>query len=439
VDELDSGSGFGKGYDYPPSRAERVTTWLGARGKSVAQAILRAMLGSIGGIDAALHASRHRPPLSPATFHPERILVIRTDLIGDLVLTLPAIHALRRAYPDARIDLVALPSSAGIVRGHPDIDTIYTCEMGDWVRALISREARAKVGPTLHALRANHYDLAISVCGDWASIVAWLTGARRRVGFAGEAYAHLLTDPVPGRRYDLGRHEVEYGLLLAEHAAVGGIVDPIGSASRRPHLYPSVTDRAAITRILTEAGITPGQRLVALHAGARNGQAKRWPLPAWARLADRLQDADEDVAIILIGGPADKPLAQAVLRRMKQPARAIDLTGTTSLPELAALLAICAVVVTGDSGPLHIAEAVGTRIVALHGPTDPAQSGPCGPDAIVLRHPVHCMPCYDSRAMAECRYGNPLCMKGITPADVLAATRRQLHAIHEAEHPNPDA
>ena len=423
--DLMNGSGFGKGYDFPPSRFERQRASVLTKVKGVAQRVLRAILGTIGQCDAWLHAAQSRPPLDPATFHPQHILVIRTDLLGDVVLTLPTVHALRRAYPLAHIDMVVLPANAAIMHDQPEIDHVITCDPNAWIGGIFNVTERFKMRATIAELRAAKYDLAVSVCGDWASIIARLSGARRRVGFTGEAYAHFLTDPVPGRRFELHQHETGYGLLLATKA--GGIVDPSGSPTRQPRLEVSESARQSIHTLLMESGIRPGQPIIALHAGSGNGQAKRWPLPSWARLADLLL-AHEDAAIVLIGAPGDKLLAQAVLKRMRQPARAIDLTGKTKLPELCALLAACAVVVTGDSGPLHIAEAVGARVVAIHGPTDPAQSGPSNPATIVVWHQIWCAPCYDSRATAECRFGNPICMKGISPAEVLAATQTQLHA-----------
>jgi lipopolysaccharide heptosyltransferase II len=163
--------------------------------------------------------------------------------------------------------------------------------------------------------------------------------------------------------------------------------------------------------------------IVALHAGARNGQAKRWPPAHLATLADRLI-AQLDALVVLTGAPSEAPLAREVLGHCTR--RPTNLVGTTSLQELAALLAASDLLVTGDSGPLHIACAVGTPVVALHGPTDPALSGATAADAIVLRRRLWCSPCYDASATAECRFGNPVCMKLLTPNLVYAAVCRQL-------------
>src|SRR6185437_13231157 len=112
--DLANGSGFGKGYDYPPEAWERLGKRVGARLKRAGQRTLRAALGTVGRIDSLLHLQPRRVPLTPATFHPRRILVIRTDLLGDVVMTLPTVRALRRAYPDAQLDVVVLPANVAL-------------------------------------------------------------------------------------------------------------------------------------------------------------------------------------------------------------------------------------------------------------------------------------------------------------------------------------
>jgi lipopolysaccharide heptosyltransferase II len=166
--------------------------------------------------------------------------------------------------------------------------------------------------------------------------------------------------------------------------------------------------------------------LIALHAGARNGQAKRWPARHWAALARRLAD-ELGAVVILTGAPNEAPLAGDVERLAGRPL--LNLCGQTSLPELKGLLAECDLVISGDSGPMHIACALGRPVIALHGPTDPAISGPTTPDAIVMRLDLWCSPCYDASATAECRFGNPACMKSLTPAAVYVVARERLASL----------
>ncbi|HLY30391.1 MAG TPA: glycosyltransferase family 9 protein, partial [Ktedonobacterales bacterium] len=287
----------------------------------------------------------------------------------------------------------------------------------------------------LRATRWPRYDLAVSVCGDIGSIVTRLTGARRRVGYAGEAYANFMTDPISGRRYDKPQHEVQYILGLAQ--AAGGVITP---EDARPCLSLLPQAQLQIAGMLAAERARTGARgpVVALHPGARNGQAKRWPTRYSAALVDLLTNR-LDALVVLTGAPNEAPLAADVMRQIRNRRRpALNLCGKTSLPELAALLAASDVVVSGDSGPMHIACAVNTPTVVLHGPTDPQLSGPTDPAAIILRRDVWCAPCYDPSATAECRFSNPVCMKGITPAMALAAVRQQLARVGwQAPLPHP--
>ncbi len=475
LDLLQAGSGFGPGYDGPPGPLAAKQRHVARQAKGMLQRGIRAALGVVGFLTSRYVSPPtrglwQRTGSGPAAFRrqrairtPHRILLIRTDLLGDLVLTLPAVAIVRAAYPDAQLDLLVQPSTAGILREQPGIDRILLCDPDGWFSSLGKSETRAKLRALIHDLRATRYDLAISVCGDWASILARLSGARVRVGYAGEAFAHLLTDALPGARYQVQQHETAYVRAIALHAvrhslgfaAITDRLDQEDHADRAglpieqrqglflPQLAVLPAAMDAVSELLARVGIGADQPIIALHAGSRNGEAKRWPLPYWARLADLLL-ADAATmpgsgppatpgsgpaappAIILIGAGGDTPLAQDVVRRMRHTTGIYDLTGQTNLPQLAALLARCAVVVTGDSGPLHIAEAVGAPVVAIHGPTDPLQSGPCHTASIAVRRDLWCSPCYDSRATADCAFFNPICMKHLTPPTVYAAVQRQL-------------
>ncbi|MGH2502506.1 MAG: lipopolysaccharide heptosyltransferase II, partial [Ktedonobacterales bacterium] len=241
----------------------------------------------------------------------------------------------------------------------------------------------------------------------------------------------FMTDAVPGARYQIQQRETRYVLALA--AAAGGIVVP---GDEVPHLSVPPAERARMRATLAEARTRLGASgpLIALHAGARNGQAKRWPARHWAALARLL--ADELGAVVtLTGAPNEASLAGDVERMAGRPL--LNLCGQTTLPALKALLAECDLVISGDSGPMHIACALGRPVIALHGPTDPAISGPTTPDAIVLQLGLWCSPCYDVSATAECRFGNPVCMKDLTPSMVYTVARRRLAELGLASPPVP--
>jgi lipopolysaccharide heptosyltransferase II len=409
------------GYEQRPSFDKRLLQSVQRRLKKRTQRLLWSALGFIGYLtrDRSL---RRRKPLRAGDHRIKRILVVRVDMLGDLVLTTPAIRALRLAYPDATIDVLAMPGTASVLDGDPDISRILTCDVNAWMAPAnwLRGDTWRELGAFLRTTHRPHYDLAISVCGDIGGVVTRLTGARHRVGYAGEAYPHFMTDPVPGKRYLTPQHEVRYVLDLAR--AAGGKVDEV---EQRPTLSVKPDARVTIHHILQEEREKIGARgpIVAIHPGARNGTAKRWPMRHYAELGDRLS-RELDAFVVVTGAPNELALSHEIMRRMTAPA--FDLTGKTSLQELVALMAESDLVITGDSGPMHIACAVQTPTVALHGPTEPAQSGPTGNLAVILRHQLWCSPCYDSSATAECRFGNPTCMKLISPDDVFAAACQQL-------------
>ena len=397
---------------------------LAARGESVAKGwakgLVRLAVGTIGFATRTRRA--HGPELRAGNPAVKRILVTRVDLLGDVVLSLPAVRALRRAYPDARIDMLVLGATAGILESQPGIDRVLTFDPYFWrsPAALLNPATWRHARGMLATLRAARYDLAISISGDIASILTRLTGACRRVGYAAEAYPFMLTDALPGGRYQVRKHEVQYVLALA--TAAGGIVVE-DDALLALAVLPEAARRMGDTILAARKHTGATGPLVAIHAGARNGQAKRWPPDRIAALAGRLV-RETDALVVLTGAPSERVLAEAVLCHADTPV--LDLVGRTDLPGLVALLAASDVLVTGDSGPLHVACAVRTPVVALHGPTDPELSGPTAPDAIVLRKALWCSPCYDASATAECRFSNPVCMKRIAPDAAFAAVVTQL-------------
>ena len=412
---MDSGQELFVAYDTRPPFEARLLRQARRRGKRQAQVLLRLLMAAVG------YCTRAKTPW-PRREDIRRILVVRVDLLGDVVLSLPAVRALRRAYPDAGIDMLVLKSTAGILKGDPDIDHVLAYDPHVWRRPgnYLHPGNWAEALGVLRAMRSARYDLGVSISGDMGSILTRLSGARRRIGYAEEAYPFFLTDPVPGGRYRVRQHETEYVLALAR--AAGAATEPDDG---RPSLSVDPEAAAHVTGMLREARHASGCRgpIVTLHGGARNGQAKRWPTGHFARLAERLV-GELDALVVLTGAPSEAPLAAAIEAECRFPL--LNLLGRTSLLELVALLAVSDLVISGDSGPMHIAAAVQTPVIALHGPTDPALSGPISPDAIVLRRDLWCSPCYDASATAECPFDNPVCMKGLGPDMVFRAARRGL-------------
>jgi len=325
---------------------------------------------------------------------PDRLIVRLPNWLGDTVMAVPALQAVRAGWPDASV-LVAGPW-AQILAGQGLADTLAT-----YPRAWRGRLAIADT------IRGFHGEMAILLPNSFeAALTAWYWGARRRVGFAVGGRTPLLTDRVarPAARL----HQTDEYLRLVEHLAL-----PIGS--RVPALLPPAADgeaRMRARRLLDEAlGKGRGPR-VGLHLGAEYGPAKLWPAHRIAEGSRALAAAG--MAPVLLGAPRDAPLAETIAAAADVP----SLVGRDDPSLLPALLAELDAVVAGDTGVSHLAAALGTPVIALFGPTDPALTAPRGP-ATVLVHPVPCAPCY----YRVCPIEHP-CLDGITATDVASAVAK---------------
>jgi lipopolysaccharide heptosyltransferase II len=410
------------GYPFPPDSRQRLRKRNIRTSKSILNLCIYLVMSFLGGLLWLGRIGKKYPPLTPHNIHPKRILVLRLDLIGDLVLSMTTVRALKHAYPDAAIDLLALPTSAKVVIGDPDLDEIITYDPNVWRRpkALLQLKNWRNAYHVLSHLHARDYDIAVSVFGKWAGILAALSGAKRRVGFERESYPGLMTDNVRGRHWRSGdhKHEVDYCLELARAAGA-----TTSTADRTPHLYVDSLAQQQVEQLLEREGLVSEKPVIACHVSSNNGQSKRWPIPYWAMLIDKLI-RDQNAQVILTGAPDDTALIECVTSQVQE--QAINLAGKTSLPQLVALLKRANLVISGDSGPMHITAAVGTPLIAIHGPTDPNLSGPISPKATVLRSAIWCSPCYNAKDSADCPFFTTQCMKNILPTQVYKIVQEKL-------------
>ncbi len=416
------------GYPMPPGWQSKLRKNIIRTGRSIIGKGIYLLMSIIGGFLWLGRRGKLYPPLTPSTFHPQRILIIRLDLIGDLVLSLTVVRALKRTYPSAEIDLLAIPASAKVAQFDPNLSEIITYDPNIWRRpkALFQPKNWRAAGELRRKLRARHYDLAVSVYANWAAVLAVFSGAKRRVGYGPEGYPGFMTDSVPGgvpgrwRHWAPldNKHEVDYCLALAQ--ASGATITP---ADRIPHLYVDEQTRQEVEQLLLQEGFQLHKPLIACHINSNNGQSKRWPIPYWATLIDRLI-REEGAQVVLTGAQGDLPQIENVTRRMSE--QPINLAGKTSLTQLAALLQRADLLISGDSGPLHMGVACGTPIVGIYGPTNPSLGGPVSPDATVLRSEIWCSPCYNAKDTADCRFYTTQCMKNITPSQVFEVVHTKL-------------
>jgi heptosyltransferase-2 len=305
-----------------------------------------------------------------------RILVLGRSHIGDCLLTTPAIRALRRRFPDSRLDVAIPEANEDLLKANPYVDSIvFRPGRWDWP---------SKLRFALE-VRQREYDLVVSfqeksVFYGW---VAGVSGAPRRIGLEHRRTRRYFTDAIPIRR---GVHEVDKYLAVARR--LGCAID-----GRSLDLVTPVHARRSVTELLGREGIHGDPRFVGISPGATTSN-KRWPASRFGEAAAVLIEALGLPALVL-GGPHDIEIAEAIAQRM--PRRPIVVAGKTSLGEAAALLERCRLLLTNDTGPMHMAAALAVPVVAIWGPTSTMKFRPWSSLSTIVRceHPCpHCeQPC----------------------------------------------
>lgn len=336
-----------------------------------------------------------------AIAEPRNILIIKPSSIGDVVHTLPLWNLLRRRYPRAQISWLVAPACAGILEGLPGLRLLRFDRKG-WAKAWYSPAAGGDLLRFHRQLRRDQYDLVVDVQGLFRS--GWFTrftGAPVRVGFANAremawaAYTHRVPVPTPEV------HAVDRYLSLLP--AIGCAASPV------EFTFP-VTDehRQAVRGMLGEIG-----PFAVLCPGA-NWETKRWPVERFAEMVRPLKDRF-GLNCVVAGGPDIVELGNRI-------PGALNLCGKTSLLQLVALFEAAGLVIANDSGPMHIACALGRPLVTIFGPTNPVRTGPYGRMETVVRMDLDCMPCYGR----QCPLGHHRCMKDLGIEPVLAVAAKQL-------------
>jgi heptosyltransferase II len=351
----------------------------------------------------------------------ERVVVRSTNWVGDAVMTVPALRALRQLLPQARITLATRPWAEGLFADADFIDDLLLYERG-------RRDVRAVVRQT-REWRARRFDLAVLFQNAFeAALIA--AGARvpRRLGYATDGRRALLTHPLPLPSWRSERHEVFYYLNIV--CELERLLYGTSDIEKRPPSYAlsvSAERRAQARVLLQEHGATETGTLVVLCPGSTNSRAKRWPTERFAALADMLIDeAGMDVA--LVGSPDELEVSLEVRAAMKgQP---ILLTGRTSLAQAVAVLSLAGALVTNDTGPAHIAAALERPTLVIFGPTDPRTTRPFSQAAEIIRRPPECAPCM----LRDCPIDHR-CMTAISPTEVFtrvcALMKREAEAASE--------
>lgn len=341
----------------------------------------------------------------------ESILVVRLSSIGDLVHTLPAVAALRRRFPAARIDWVVESRHGAFLRGNPDVDSLIEVDTLSWRNRLLAPRTWSEIRKAVSRIRERRYDLVLDLQGTIkSSVSAFLARSDRRVGFTAshlkERMAALLyTERVAPN--GVRRHVIDRHLYLLRSLG-------IESDDRRfPIVVPEVLDTAA-AGTLDELGLA---QFVVLNPGG-SWVTKRWSPENFGHLAAAIE-REWKLQSLVVWGPGEEEMARQVIASASDAAR---LAPKTTLLEMIPYMKRARLLVSGDTGPMHLASAYGVPIVGIFGPTDPERNGPFGAADEVVWKSVPCGPCYKHRCPG---YGN-VCLTEIEVEDVLGAVRRRL-------------
>jgi len=345
----------------------------------------------------------------------KNILLVSSTALGDALLSTPAFRSIRLGYPNARISLLLNAAYRELFTGHPDIDEIIP-HYGGWRRFL----------HLAWRLRKGHFDLACILHGNepQATPLAYLSGARFIFKLPNTSrFRFLLTNREPILTWDDFGHGIEPRLKVAELA--GGA--PTDSHLTLPVKAAAEQEAAAI---LKAHGIDDATPLLGLQPGAST-TSRRWAPAHFIELARQLLAAHPELRIVVTGSAQEKTLCREIAAAIGDE-RAWASAGEVPLRLLPALLKRCFTFVTGDTGPMHLAVAVETPVVALFAVSDARRSGPAYnlDRHIVIQKPRTCNPCPSKR----CPYPLPICMENITLDEVRAAVERQLSAFTGVRH-----
>lgn len=331
----------------------------------------------------------------------QNILIVKLSSLGDILHASPCAQALRELYPAAKITWIAEKNFAGLLVGAPVLDEVIQVDL-DYLREASICDGLAYLGQLKRALRARQFDLVLDMQGLFKSaLVAWMTGCKERIGYGRQREGSWLISRGINGTHAKG-HVIQAYLDVVRY---------LGARIEEPVFpLPELEMEKALVREVLLAKLRPEQRFVVFAPGASKAN-KEWPVAHYVSLAKML--TADGWAVVVAGGKTDVEKGRQLSETVDG---LIDLTGKTNLKELAALLTEAALFVSGDTGPLHIAVAVGVPIVSLYGPTRPERTGPYGEQAKVLRAPT------EAGAL----------MAAITPRDVYNACKITLQGRSEA-------
>jgi heptosyltransferase-2 len=350
---------------------------------------------------------------------PERIIVRGANWVGDAVMTVPALREIRRLFPAAHITLATRPWARGLFAGAEFIDELQIHE-GSGLRAVVQQ---------VRQWRKQNFDLAVLFPNSLeTALVASLARVPLRFGYATDGRQALLTHPLAVPEWRGTKHEVYYYLrIVAELEWLLKQEQTFLDTQPNGTLEISSGRKAAARDFLRTHGVEcghDGRKLIAICPGSTNSRAKRWPTERFAVLADQLIN-ELPADVIVIGSQSELEVSHEVVRQMRN--QPVVLTGKTDLAELVAVLSQVDLLVTNDTGPAHIASALGRPTLVIFGPTNPLTTRPFSPLGEIMREPPDCAPCM----LRDCPIDHR-CMTAISAAAVFARAAAMLSAGPDA-------
>ncbi len=343
---------------------------------------------------------RLRPLPSPT---PHRILVKAVNWLGDLVMSGPALHAIRDTFPGAHLAVLVRRELASFFDGALWVNEVIPYRLRGCAAGLLDQLS------IINRIRRGHFDLAVVLPNSFQSAL-WVTlaGVQRRAGYAADRRGIMLTHKAAPRAELERVHQAHHWLVM--------VAETIGAEGNAEayHLDVNVQSRDKMRAWLANRRTRPARALVALAPVAAYGPAKEWPPERYAALADLLADR-HGAECLLVGGIDDRPQCEQIAAQCKR--GAIVAAAETTVGELMALLSLCHGFAGNDSGCMHLAGALGVPTVAIFGSTNPARTGPMGPHCRIVYRALECSPCLER----TCRFGHYNCLCGIAAEEIAGA------------------
>jgi heptosyltransferase II len=331
-----------------------------------------------------------------------KLLIRATNWVGDAIMALPALQAVRNKFPAVQISILALPYVADIYRGQGIADELIPYDRNGEHKGIGGKEKLADV------LRLKKFDTALLLQNAFdAAWITWRAGIPERIGYNRDARGVLLTKPIRvPTAGEIPAHEKYYYLELLKRAGWIDALPKIPEVS----LHVSEEESRHAEAKLQSFGSQARAVRIAVAAGASYGSAKCWPPERFAKAINQLLK-ERKAEVILFGTPGEAGVSAAIQAGLDQ--SALDLTGATQIAELPALLSRCTAFLGNDSGAMHVAAAVGLPVVAVFGPTDPEGTAPLTPRCTIVQERPYCSPCFLRRCPTDHR-----CMTAIAPQRV---------------------